>query len=287
MEETASYRRGTGNKRIGIFALIVAMETAAVGSAQDLPQNSWGLHPHGRAWSEFYAPHDPEAFWDIGLDLLVRFQTPYRFEPFLQFRMRSSAGYNYSTRDEGPPTPIDLQHQNWQQTVGIKFECVVPAYVFVLRDCNHQLDKGGFDPVLATTLMVGAGSLPPFRRDFHHFADDSARVYATWLIAAGPALGSANESIWNSQNATTAEGWLRALATYRVWDHGTLDVYGDLLAQASSDAPKWRHTVRNEVGLTLHSGTGGWRFYFGRQWRDTRALWPVDQRTFWGLKYVY
>jgi hypothetical protein len=203
--------------------------------------------------------------------------------------MRTGAGYNYSTVEEGPRTPIDMLHQGWQQGLGVAWRSSVPIYLLVYRDCNHQLDKNtnGFKPVLATTVLLAAGALAPFRKDFVHFVPGNSRFGYAWLVAAGPAPDGGNRSVWHDNSAITGEAWVRALGTFRAWRHGTLDAYGEVIAETSDLAPRVRQLVRNEFGLTLHAGSGGWRFYLGRRWRDTRELWPVDQRTYFGFEYLY
>jgi len=106
-------------------------------------------------------------------------------------------------------------------------------------------------------------------------------------VAAGPAPDGGDRSVWHDNSAMAGEVWVRALGTYRAWPHGTLDAYGELIGENSDRSPRVRHVARNEFGLTLHAGSGGWRFYLGRRWRDTRELWPVDQRTYFGFEYLY
>jgi len=283
-----SWAIGGHNWLRGSIYISVCLFAVARIYAQDTTESRvWAIEPHGRAWSEFYSPHDPEVFWDFGLDLTVWYQNPSRFEPFMYLQMRTSAGYSYSETEGRPRTPTDLLHQIWQQGLGVAWQSRIPVYLFAYRDCNHQLDKSGFDPVLATTVVLAAGTLPPFRQDFHHFTPSVSSLGFRWFIGAGPSPNSAQNSIWRTNSSITGEGWIRALATYRAWPHGLIDAYSELFVQTSDLEPDLRHVLRNEFGLTLHSGTGGWRFYIGRRWRDTRELWPVDQRTYWGLAYTH
>lgn len=271
----------------GILFCVCLFASARIHAQDTTASRTWAIEPHGRAWSEIYSPHDPKVFWDFGLDLTIWYQNPSRFEPFMYLQMRTSAGYSYSATEGEPRTPMDLLHQIWQQGLGVSWQSGIPVYLFAYRDCNHQLDKSGFDPVLVTTFMLAAGTLPPFRRDFHHFALAVSPFGFRWFIGAGPSPSTAKHSIWRTNSEITGEGWIRALTTYRAWPHGLLDANAELFVQTSDLEPNLRHVLRNEVGLTVHAGTGGWRFYIGRRWRDTRELWPVDQRTYWGLEYTH
>jgi len=76
-------------------------------------------------------------------------------------------------------------------------------------------------------------------------------------------------------------------AAKNLWSWGRVDALGEAAVQSSAVEPHLRHALKTEVGLLLHSERGGWRIFAGQRWRDTRVLWPADQRTYAGLEFIF
>lgn len=255
-------------------------------SAHARERARWLLIPHGRASCEFYFPHDDSTFMDFGTELVISAQSPSGLAILGYLDMRTQAGYSYSDNPNAPRTPVDLLHQIWHQALGVTIPLRTPLHLYFIRDCNHQLDKGGFDPVLWTNSILGIGPLVPLGR-FVPMNVEAERPRLWWFAGGGPALRGKEGSIWTTNSRVTGEGWLHVLATKTLWSWGRLDFYGQMILQESTISPKLRHALKTEGALTLHSGQGGWRFFLGQRWRDTRLLWPRDQRTYAGLEFIF
>ncbi len=277
---------------VGLLVLIVPCsfaetEDILTDPAPAASRQSWRVEPEGRTWIEFYAPHDSSTFMYTGSESALRLYGPSRFEFYLYVHMSTYAGYQQSANGSGPHTPVNLLHERWQEALGATWKLRVPLHLFLLRDCNHQLDKGGAGPYLWTDVAAGAGTLPPFRHFFLKEDTSRSKMRYLWFLGGGPTLRSANGSIWDFHNMITAEGWARGFVqrTLLSWLAG--DFYAEANLQGATIAPKTRHRIMTEIGLTMHAGSGGWRFYYGRRWRDTTFLWPSDQRNYFGMGYVF
>ena len=264
--------------------LFMALGWAISGGETPAAARAWAFDPHGRTWCEFYQPHDDSTFLDFGGDIIACLRAPSSLDLFVYVNFRSQAGHHYSGGENAPRTPVDMIHQSWQQALGVSFVRRVPVHLFLLRDCNHQLDKGGFDPVVWTDVVLGVGTLAPFRKtDF----ETDGRTAWRWFAGGGPAVRTGKNSTWTINSGVTAEGWLRLWAVKPLWSWGNADGYCELGLQDSIRRPRLRHYAKTEAGLTLHARGGGWRFYGGQRWRDTRELWPIDQRTYFGLEFLF
>ena len=140
----------------------------------------WRLEPIGRTWIEFYAPHDSSTFMYTGSESALRLHGPSRFEFYLFVHMSTYAGYRMSAGGSGPRTPVDLLHERWQEGLGATYKARVPLYLYLLRDCNHQLDHLPGGPFLWSDVVAGAGTLPPFRHFF--VKDDTSRADALSVV---------------------------------------------------------------------------------------------------------
>lgn len=247
----------------------------------------WRLQPRGKSWADFFTPADQEVFMDFGNNVAISLTGVSRADFFLFLNMRSQAGYQYSNNPSAPQTPVDLLHQTWQQALGFSLDGRIPLHAFVMRDCNHQLDKGGFDPVVWTDFVVGAGTLAPFRESAYRLWTKGQAPRVFWFLGGGPAIRAGRTSIWSSNSPLRAEGWGRALVRHAIASTVAFDIYGEGGMQYTDTSPELRHHLRTEAGVMLHAGAGGWRLFAGRLWRDTRFLWPYDQRNYAGLEFIF
>jgi hypothetical protein len=262
----------------------MALGAVLIGGNAQAETRTWAFDPHGRMWCEFYQPHDDSAFMDFGGEILASLCAPSKLDFFVYLNLRSQAGYHYSGGENAPRTPVDMLHQSWQQALGVSVTRRVPVHFFLLRDCNHQLDKGGFEPVVWTDVVLGVGTLPPFRKSD---LDTTGRAAWRWFAGGGPAIRTGQRSAWTINSHVTAEGWLRAWAVQPLWSWGNADGYCEIGLQDAVRRPRLRHYAKTEAGLALHAGKAGWRFFGGQRWRDTRELWPIDQRTYFGLEFIF
>ena len=266
-----------------LYVILWLAITAALSAAE--ATNTWRMEPSGRMWGQAYVPHSADYYTDLGAEILAQIHSPDKLSFFIFLQFLTASGY--ATMPRIPRLHIDVLSQYFQQGLGVHYNSKTPVYLFLHRDCHHTIDTYDIEPESWTTLVFGIGTLPfyssspllPLRRARH--------VFFRYFLGGGPVLKGTPVIPFDFNNPITSESFARALLVWPRWKHASFDLLLDNGLQTTWTETKWRYYIVTEIGLTLHSGKGGWRFYLGRRWRDTRWLRPIDKRNYWGLSFVF
>ena len=267
-------------KRALCLAMLVActcITPVAMGAA-------WHMEPSGRMWGQVYFPHSADYYTDLGAEVLAQVHSPRRLSFYLFIHLRSGAGYTPTPRGE---TGIDPNYQYYQQGLGLSYAAPVPLHLFLHRDCNHMLDTYDNRAEFWTALIFGIGTWPFYSSSPFLPPHGARRVMFLYFLGGGPVLKDTPIVIFDSNNPVTSESFGRALLVWPRWRHASLDLLVNSGMQTTWTDTKWHGHIATELGFTLHARGGGWRFYVGRRWRDTRWLRPIDRRNFWGISFLF
>jgi hypothetical protein len=261
-----------------IMLVACAATTQAAGTSR-----AWRMEPSGRMWAKMYVPHSPEYYTDLGAEILAQVHSPRRlsFLLFLQFRVNSG----YVPDPQGQH--IDPNYQYYTQGLGLSYNARVPLHIFLHRDCNHMIDIADNRSEYWTALVFGVGTLPFYSSSPFLPLRKSRHLLFRYFLGGGPVLKDTPVVIFDFNNPVTSESFANALLTWPRWRHASLDLLFESGLQTTRPGTKWHGHIATELGFTLHAGRGGWRFFVGRRWRDTRWLRPIDQRSYWGLSFVF
>ncbi len=266
------------------FYIMLILVWASVVPAAEA-SNTWRMEPSGRMWVQVYVPHSADYYTDLGAEILAQVHSPDKFSFFLFLQFLTASGY--ATMPRIPRLHIDVLSQYFQQGLGVRYNSNVPVHLFLHRDCHHTIDTYDIEPESWTTLVFGLGTLPFYSSSPVLSPRGARRLSFRYFLGGGPVLKGTPVVPFDFNNPVTSESFARALIVWPRWKHASSDfVFLSGLQTTWNDA-KWRHYIATEIGFTLHSGKSGWRFYFGRRWRDTRWLRPIDRRNYWGLSFVF
>ncbi len=245
---------------------------------------TWSIEPSGRMWAQVYMPHSRDYYADLGAEILGQVDSPKRVSFFLFLHFRSGSGWAPNPQGQH----FDPNFQYYQQGLGLSYEARVPLHLFLHRDCNHMIDMADNRAEYWTTLVFGVGTLP-FYSSSPFIRKQTLRhgLQFRYFLGGGPVLKDTPIVIFDFNNPVTSESFARALLVWPRWQHASLDLHFHSGVQTTWNEPKWHGHIATELGLTVHAGGGGWRFYVGRRWRDTRWLRPIDQRSYWGLSFLF
>jgi hypothetical protein len=270
-----------------IFVAIVCIVFAANASAESA-KGEWSIEPSGRAWIELYNPHDDTTLFETGTEVCAIINTPGITRLAFRATLLSQAGHKYSTDPDEPRTPVDILHQGWIYGFAGEVRTRIPLQLVIQRDCYHFIDKSGFDPVLWTTVLAGAGTWMPYESRVIPFDFEGNRVQSKWYFLVGRSIRLEQNSAWSSNSIIDLEVWSgysarKNLNRNLLWDFG-----GNWNIQFTKE---YDHDARSEVvtetGITWHAGDGGRRLSLGRRWHDDRFLWPTRDKNFLGLEFVF
>lgn len=243
----------------------------------------WRTEPSGRMWAKMYVPHSPEYYTDLGAEILAQVHSPRRLSFFLFLQFRVGSGYVPDPQGQH----IDPNYQYYKQGLGLSYNARVPLHLFLHRDCNHMIDIADNRAEYWTTLVLGIGTLPFYSSSPFLPLRKSRHLLFRYFLGGGPVLKDTPVVIFDFNNPVTSESFANALLVWPRWRHASLDLLLESGLQTTRPGTKWHGHIATELGFTLHAWEGGWRFFVGRRWRDTRWLRPIDQRSYWGLSFVF
>ncbi len=260
---------------LGAIPIVSASETSKI----------WQMEPSGRMWVQVYVPHSADYYTDLGAEILAQVHSPDKLSFFLFLQFLTASGY--ATMPRIPRLHIDVISQYFQQGLGVRYNSNVPVHLFLHRDCHHTIDTYDIEPESWTTLVFGLGTLPFYSSSPLLSPRRANHLFFRYFLGGGPVLKGTPVIPFDFNNPVTSEGFARALLGWPRWKHANLDLLLDSGLQTTWTETKWHGHIATEVGFTLHAGRSGWRFYTGYRWRDTRWLRPIDQRSYWGLSFVF
>jgi len=263
------------------YILLILGWTSAVSATE--ASRIWRMEPSGRMWGHAYFPHSDEYFTDLGVEILAQVQSPHRLSFYLFLQFHTGSRYVSAPKSQH----IDPNYQYYQQGLGLSYNAAVPLHIFLHRDCNHMIDIADNRAEYWTTLVFGIGTLSPYNRSVFIHPQGTQKLIFRYFLGGGPVLKGTPVVIFDFNNPVTSESFGKALFIWPRWKHASLDLLLDSGLQTTWTETKWHGHIATELGFTLHAGKGGWRFYTGYRWRDTRWLRPIDQCSYCGLSFVF
>ncbi|MBU1706624.1 hypothetical protein KKB28_01760 [bacterium] len=269
--------------KFAIFLMVLLVIASSTFAAE--ASSTWQIEPAGRAWLQLYAPHSEEYYADLAAEILAQVHSPNQLSFFIFVQFLTASGY--ATTPRIPHLHTDVLSQFFQQGLGIRYNSRIPAYLFLHRDCHHRVDIYDVEPESWTTLIFGLGTMHFYSSSPLLSHSKTRHLCFRYFVGGGPVLKDTPVVPFDFNNPVTSESFARALVVWPRWKHASLDLFLDSGLQTTWTETKWRGHLATELGFTLHSGKSGWRFYWGYRWRDTRWLRPIDQRSYWGVSFVF
>ena len=258
--------------------------------------------PSGEAWALRYAPKSSDYFWDYGARLAIDMVQWDHAGLFSSLLFRSTAGYD-ATQEVTYFDPIYLFYH---QAIGVSYRrWGIFSFASIHRDCLHDIDRGSSKSEYWTTVRFGLGNFNPYMETAWRGimvpksrypavrlvnqvfeGDQTLQTRFLYSVWAGPTVGSEASLILDENNSYLGEAAMMVglVVEYRGW---VGNVKGFTRVQWSEELDSPHHEIDVKLELGRKSVFGDWRLVFGRRFRDTRPIRPADQKSYWGVRYMF